>query len=74
MITENDLVKYSNPQGEDEENLRFRVLEVHRDVEKPRAHIQLVCDWRIKPVEVVLLSDIEPASTDSSSVSLTNHR
>jgi hypothetical protein len=73
VITENDLVKYSNPQSEDEGNLRFRVLEVHRNVEKPRAHIQLVCDWRIKPVEVVLLSDIEPASIDSSSVSLPSH-
>jgi len=45
----------------EESKLRFRVLEVHRDVENPRVHIQLVCDWRIKPVEVVALTDIEPA-------------
>ena len=58
----NDVVKYSRPQSEDEEKFRFRVLEVHRDVENPRAHIQLICDWRIKPVEVVALSDIEAAA------------
>jgi hypothetical protein len=55
-----DVVKYSRPQNEEEERFRFRVLEIHRDVETPRAHIQLICDWRIKPVEVVALSDIEP--------------
>ena len=54
----NDVVKYSRPQNEDEERFRFRVLEIHRDVENPRAHIQLICDWRIKPVEVVMLDDI----------------
>jgi hypothetical protein len=57
----NDVVKYSRPQNEDEEKFRFRVLEIHRDVENPRAHIQLICDWRIKPIEVVALSDIESA-------------
>lgn len=59
----NDIVKYSRPQNEDEENFRFRLLEIHRDVENPRVHIQLICDWRIKPVEVVALSDIEPAAS-----------
>ncbi len=63
MIAVNDLVKYSQPQDGAEAELRFRVLEVHRDVEKPRAHIQLVCDLRIKPVEVVLLSDIQHVPT-----------
>jgi hypothetical protein len=58
----NDIVKYSRPQNEEEENFRFRLLEVHRDVENPRAHIQLICDWRIKPVEVVALNDIEPVA------------
>jgi hypothetical protein len=58
----NDIVKYSRPQNEEEENFRFRLLEIHRDVENPRAHIQLICDWRIKPVEVVALNDIEPAA------------
>jgi hypothetical protein len=55
----NDIVKYSRPENDDEEKFRFRVLEIHRDVENPRAHIQLICDWRIKPIEVVALSDIE---------------
>lgn len=54
----NDVVKYSRPQNGEEE-FRFRVLEIHRDVENPRAHIQLICDSRIKPVEVVALSEIE---------------
>jgi hypothetical protein len=59
---ENDVVKYSSPQSEEERKFRFRVLEIHRDVENPRAHIQLICDRRIKPVEVVALTDIEPAA------------
>ena len=58
----NDLVKYARPQNEEEGQFRFRVLEIHRDVENARAHIQLICDWRIKPVEVVALTDIEPAA------------
>ena len=57
----NDVVKYARPQN-GEEAFRFRVLEIHRDVEIPRVHIQLICDWRIKPVEVVALNDIEPAA------------
>ena len=58
----NDVVKYSRPQNEAEAKFRFRVLEIHRDVDNPRAHIQLICDWRIKPVEVVALTEIEPAA------------
>ncbi len=57
----NDVVKYSRPQDEEEERLRFRVVEIHRDVDNPRAHIQLICDWRIKPIEVVTLDDIAAA-------------
>ena len=58
----NHVVKYSRPQNEEEHKFRFRVLEIHRDVENPRAHIQLICDSRIKPVEVVALAEIEPAA------------
>ena len=58
----NDIVKYSRPQNEEEGKFRFRVLEIHRDVENPRAHVQLICDYRIRPVEVVALTDIEPAA------------
>jgi hypothetical protein len=61
-IEVNDLVKYSRPQNDEECKFRFRVLEIHRDVQNPRAHIQLVCDWRIRPVEVVALDEIEPAA------------
>jgi len=61
-VKANEPVKYSRPQNEEERKFRFRVLEVHRDVENPRAHIQLICDWRVKPVEVVALTDIAPAA------------
>lgn len=57
-----DVVKYSRPQNEEEERFRFRLLEIHRDVDNPRAHIQLICDSRIKPIEVVALSEIEEAA------------
>lgn len=56
----NDVVQYARPQNEAEAKFRFRVLEIHRDVDNPRAHIQLICDSRIKPVEVVALGDIQP--------------
>ena len=58
-IEAGDVVRYSKPESGGENDARFLVLEVHRDVEQPRAHIQLICDWRIKPVEVVALTDIE---------------
>jgi hypothetical protein len=57
----NDVVKYSRPQNDAEGEFRFRVLEIHRDVANPRAHIQLICNSRIKPVEIVALSEVEPA-------------
>jgi hypothetical protein len=57
----NDVVKYSHPQSEEEAELRFYVLEIHRDVERPRAHIQLVCCERICPIETVDLDEIELA-------------
>lgn len=60
----NDVVRYSQPQDDEERALRFYVLEIHRGVEIPRAHIQLICDWRIKPIQVVALSDIEAAPSD----------
>ena len=62
QIEVNDVVKYSRPQNQDEGKFRFRVLEIHQNVENPRAHIQLICDWRIKPVEVVALTEIELAA------------
>lgn len=57
----NDVVKYSRPRNDDERKFRFCVLEIHRDVANPRAHIQLICDMRIKPVEVVALNEIKAA-------------
>jgi hypothetical protein len=54
----NDIVKYSRPVDEDEAKLRFILL---RDPEKGRADIQLMCDYRIKPVETVEVGEIEPA-------------
>lgn len=64
VLEVNDVVKYSRPQNEDERKFRFNVLEIHQDVENPRVHIQLICDWRIKPIEVVALADIEAAAPE----------
>lgn len=57
----NDTVKYSRPQDDEERKLRFHILEIHEDVDNPRAHIQLICDDKIKPVEVVSLDEVESA-------------
>jgi len=54
----NDIVKYSTPVDEDEAKLRFVLL---RDPEKGRVDIQLICDYRIKPVETVEAGEIELA-------------
>ena len=55
----NDIVKYSKPVNEEETKLRFILL---RDPEKGRADIQLICDFRIKPIEIVAVGEIEPAT------------
>ena len=54
----NDIVKYSKPVDEGEAKLRFVLL---RDPEKGRVDIQLICDYRIKPVETVEAGEIELA-------------
>ena len=54
----NDIVKYSRPADEAEARLRFILL---REPEKGRADIQLICDYRIKPVETVEVGEIEAA-------------
>ncbi|HNU50192.1 MAG TPA: hypothetical protein PKJ98_04655 [Verrucomicrobiota bacterium] len=54
----NDIVKYSKPRDDEEAKLRFILL---RDPEKGRADIQLICDYRIKPIETVEVAEIEPA-------------
>jgi hypothetical protein len=53
-----DIVKYSKPVDEEEGRLRFILL---RDPERGRADIQLICDYRIKPIETVEVSEIELA-------------
>jgi len=53
-----DIVKYSKPVNEEEAKLRFVLL---RDPEKGRADIQLICDYRIKPIETVQVGEIELA-------------
>jgi len=55
----NDIVKYSRPVDEHEANLRFILL---REPEKGRVDIQLICDYRIKPIETVEVGEIAPAS------------
>jgi hypothetical protein len=54
----NDIVKYARPANNEEAEFRFILL---RDPEKGRADIQLVCDYRIKPIETVEVGEIEPA-------------
>lgn len=49
----NDTVKYSKPQA-GEEDIRFVLREINGD----RVMIELICDWSIKPVETVSLSEI----------------
>ena len=55
----NDIVKYSRPVNEEEGRLRFILL---RDPEKGRVDIQLICDYRIKPIETVETEEIELAT------------
>jgi hypothetical protein len=52
----NDIVKYSKPVNEKEAKLRFVLL---RDPEKGRVDIQLICDYRIKPIETVEVGEVE---------------
>jgi len=54
----NDIVKYSRPVDKEEAKLRFILL---REPEKGRVDIQLICDYRIKPIETVDAGEIEPA-------------
>ena len=54
-----DIVKYSKPVSEEEAKFRFILLNVP---EKGRVDIQLICDQRIKPIETVEASEVEPAS------------
>lgn len=61
----NDIVKYSKPINGEEAKLRFILL---RDPEKGRADIQLICDWRIKPIETVEVKDIEVAEDGGTRV------
>jgi hypothetical protein len=58
-VKAHDIVNYSRPVDEEEAKLRFVLL---RDPEKGRADIQLICDYRIKPVETVEVGEIEAAS------------
>lgn len=49
----NDIVKYSKPQ-QGEEGIRFVLREINGD----RVLIELICDWAIKPTEVVAVSEV----------------
>lgn len=56
------IVKYSRPVNKSEAELRFILL---RDPEKGRADIQLMCDYRIKPIETVEVREIVLADESS---------
>lgn len=49
----NDIVKYSNPQH-GEADIRFVLREINGD----RVLIELICDWAIRPTEVVAISEV----------------
>jgi hypothetical protein len=53
-----DIVKYSKPVNEEEAKFRFVLL---NEPEKGRVDIQLICDYRIKPIETVDVGEIELA-------------
>ena len=53
-----DTVKYSRPLDASEAELRFILL---NEPEKGRVDIQLICDYRIKPIETVEAHEIEMA-------------
>lgn len=52
----NDVVKYAKPVNDLEASFRFILL---RDPAKGRADIELICDWRIRPIETVEVEEIE---------------
>jgi hypothetical protein len=54
-----DIVKYSKPVSPAEAEFRFILL---NEPEKGRVDIQLICDERIRPIETVDASEVEPAS------------
>jgi hypothetical protein len=49
-----DIVKYSKPK-EGEHGFRFLVLDDYEG----RVEMQLICDWFIKPIEVVDRGEVE---------------
>jgi hypothetical protein len=49
----NDIVRYSKPQ-KGEEDIRFVLREINGD----RVLIELICDWRFRPTEVVAVSEV----------------
>lgn len=53
-----DIVKYSRPVDDEEAKLRFILLD---EPEKGRVDIQLICDYRIKPIETVEAGEVELA-------------
>ena len=54
----NDIVKYSKPVNDEEAKFRFILL---GEPEKGRVDIQVICDYRIKPIETVEVGEIELA-------------
>ena len=56
-MTQGDIVKYSNPVDNDEALLRFVLL--NDAIADGRAHISLIGDDTISPIETVELSEIQ---------------
>lgn len=54
-----DIVKYSKPVNREEAALRFFLMNAP---EKGRVDIQLICDYRVKPIETVETVEVQLAS------------
>ncbi len=56
------VVKYSKP-NLNEENIRFYVNEIHEPCGnlKEKIHIEMICDWVIKPTFCFFSEELEPA-------------
>jgi len=49
----NDIVKYSKPQ-KGEKDIRFLLREINGD----RVLIEMICEWVIKPTEMVAITEV----------------
>lgn len=62
-IKAGDIVKFANPYPDEDPNMRYKVLEAHYDVEKPRALIQAInTNLNFPPQNTVLIAELLPVT------------